>query len=273
MFLRKEIFTLSSQKNQSKEFMDYQRQSILGVDVNPINFDQTLNMCSRFIRDKEPVYICLAPAHSIMDCYYDNNIRDIFNKSRLTVPDGMAVVWILKLRGNRSVNRVYGPDLLLSMCELSAREGWKHYFYGSTESISRDLQKYLLSKYPELEIAGAHSPPHTKGKIVEDQGIIDKINKAAPDIIWVGLGSPKQDQWMADNRDRLEAPLLIGVGAAFDFISGNIKQAPYWVQQSGFEWLFRLLNEPGRLWKRYSQYPLFALLVGLEFLGINLRDK
>jgi len=253
--------------------MDYQRQSILGVDISAINFDQTINVCGRFISEKELIYICLAPAHSIMDCYHDNRIRDIFNGSRLTVPDGMAVVWILKLLGNRSVSRVYGPDLLLSMCELSTREGWKHYFYGSTEPVLKELQRNLLSEFPELDIAGAHSPPHTEGKIIEDQVIIDKINIAAPDIIWVGLGSPKQDQWMADNRERLEAPLLIGVGAAFDFVSGSTKQAPLWIQQSGFEWLFRLLNEPGRLWKRYIQYPKFVVLVGLEFLGIKFHMK
>lgn len=253
--------------------MDFQRQSILGVNVNVINLDQTLGLCGQFIRAKEQVYICLAPAHSIMDCYNDNIIRKIFNNSKLTVPDGMAVVWILKLGGNRSVSRVYGPDLLLSLCELSSLEGWKHYFYGSTLPVLNDLQKNLHNDFPDLDIVGVHSPPYNKGKIDEDQGIIDKINQAAPDIIWVGLGSPKQDLWMADNRERLDAPLMIGVGAAFDFISGNTEQAPRWMQKSGFEWLFRLISEPGRLWRRYIQYPLFVLLVGLEFLGIKFHTE
>ena len=253
--------------------MNNPRQPILGVNINLTNLDNTLNKCSQFIGEKDKAYICLAPAHSVMDCYYDEEVRLSFNNSSLTVPDGMGVVWILKLKGNQSVGRVYGPDLLLNLCEMSIQAGWKHYFYGSTKRILHDLEMNLVKKFPGLRISGTHSPPFTTGKLIEDQEIIDQINGAAPDIIWVGLGSPKQDIWMAENRDRLNASILIGVGAAFDFISGNTKQAPRWIQRSGFEWLFRLMSEPGRLWKRYVHYPLFVLLVGLEFLGVEIRPR
>ncbi len=200
-----------------------------------------------------------------MDCYDDVKLKEIFNKSGLTTPDGMAVVWILKMKGNKTVSRVYGPDLLLSLCELSNKEGWKHYFYGSTNQVLNKLQTRLLKEYPEVNICGAYAPSIQVGKITERQEVIDNINQLEPDIVWVGLGSPKQEYWMSEHREKLNAPLMIGVGAAFDFVSGNINQAPTWIQRGGIEWLYRLLNEPRRLWRRYIKYPKFVLLVLKEW--------
>ncbi|MCD4802646.1 MAG: WecB/TagA/CpsF family glycosyltransferase [Anaerolineales bacterium] len=245
--------------------MNQLRQNILGVMISVIDLDQALAYCQDQIETRQPSYICVAPAHSIMDCYDDVKLKEIFNKSGLTTPDGMAVVWILKMKGNKTVSRVYGPDLLLSLCELSNKEGWKHYFYGSTNQVLNKLQTRLLKEYPEVNICGAYAPSIQVGKITERKEVIDNINQLDPDIVWVGLGSPKQEYWMSEHREKLNAPLLIGVGAAFDFVSGNINQAPRWIQRGGIEWLYRLLNEPRRLWRRYIKYPKFVLLVLKEW--------
>jgi len=249
--------------------MEHKTQPVLGVNISAINLNQALIICREYILKNIPAYICVAPAHSIMDCYEDKTLQAIFNRSGLTTPDGMAVVWILRFRGYKTVSRVYGPDLLLSMCELAEKEGWNNYFYGSNEPILKDLQIELKKRYPGLQISGSFSPPITEGNITENDKVIRAINQDKPDIIWVGLGSPKQEYWMDNHRTKLNAPLLIGVGATFDFISGNKPQAPIWIQQSGLEWLFRLLSEPTRLWSRYKKYPKFVLLVILELLGIT----
>ena len=249
--------------------IDQLRQNILGVMISVIDLDQAVAYCQNQIKTRQPTYICVAPAHSIMDCYEDGYLREIFNKSGLTTPDGMAVVWIMKLKGNKTVSRVYGPDLLLSLCELSNKSGWKHFFYGSTDQVLNQMLAKLLTEYPDVKICGSYAPPFKVGKITERQEVINNINQLNPDIVWVGLGSPKQEYWMFEHRGKLNAPLLIGVGAAFDFLSGNKNQAPKWVQRSGFEWLYRLIDEPRRLWRRYIKYPKFVMLVLKEMVGLK----
>ena len=250
--------------------MKLKRENILGVEISAINMEQALEYCSEVIIRDEKSYICVAPAHSIMDCVADGDLRRIFNRSGLTTPDGMSVVWILKLRGNKFVSRVYGPDLLLSLCKRSESIGWSHYFYGSTKEVLESLTTNLEELYKELKIVGTYSPEFTENQIVESDDMVAKINQVKPDIIWVSLGSPKQDYWMHNHRERLDAPLIIGVGAAFDFVAGSKRQAPIWIQKIGLEWLFRFLNEPKRLWKRYRQYPRFVLMVLLEMIGIRV---
>jgi N-acetylglucosaminyldiphosphoundecaprenol N-acetyl-beta-D-mannosaminyltransferase len=246
--------------------MVIERKSVLETNISLIEFGQTLEYCSEIIKKDDRTYICLAPAHSIMDCYDDEIVKTVFNGSGLTVADGMAVVWILKMKGYQAAERIYGPDLLLALSDLSEKEGWIQYYYGSTDQVLEDLLTNLKGEFPGLKIAGKYSPIYTEGRVVETESVIEMINSASPDIIWVGLGSPKQDLWMAEHRDKLNAPLLIGVGAAFDFISGKTVQAPTWIQRNGFEWLFRLLVEPRRLWKRYRKYPLFVLLIVRELI-------
>ena len=246
--------------------MDIKRKPILGTEISLITFDQALDFCSEVIIKRDKQYICLAPAHSVMDCYTDEAIKAIFNQSGLTVADGMGVVWILKLKGFQEADRIYGPDLLLALANLSLENDWSHYFYGSSDEVLNDLEDNLRAEKTGLRIAGKYSPVYSEGKVVESEQVIEMINSTSPDIIWVGLGSPKQDIWMAEHRDKLHAPLLIGVGAAFDFVSGNTLQAPTWIQKSGFEWLFRLMVDPKRLWKRYRKYPLFVFLVIRELI-------
>ncbi|MHB9005150.1 MAG: WecB/TagA/CpsF family glycosyltransferase, partial [Coriobacteriia bacterium] len=200
----------------------------------------------------------------------DPALRQILNRAVLVTPDGMPLVWLLRLHGHKNAARVYGPDLLLAACEFGLAHGWRHYFYGGAPDVPELLAQKLSARFPGLLIAGLESPPFHALTPAEDAAALQRINAARPDIVWVGLGAPKQEYWMAQHLGSVQAPLMIGVGAAFDFHAGLKKQAPLWMQRSGLEWLFRLFQEPRRLWRRYLlNNPLFILLVVLQLLGIK----
>lgn len=246
------------------------RVNILGVGISAVNMDTACDTIEAWINRREPHYVCVTPVHSVMDCQRDTELRRIQNASGMTTPDGMPIVWICKLKGHRHVSRVYGPDLMLALCRRSVDKGFTHFFYGGADSVPEQLSQALRSKFPELRVAGAVSPPFRPLTPEEDSAIVEHINDANPDIVWVGLGSPKQERWMAEHRTRLAAPVLIGVGAAFDFHAGTKKQAPYCMQRSGLEWLFRLLTEPRRLWRRYLyDNPGFVALIVLQSIGLR----
>jgi len=250
-----------------KEYLLPQKYPILGVGVNPVNMQVAVNGISIWISNNSKNYVCVTPAHSIMDAQNDPEFNQILNHSGMTTPDGMAVVWLLKLHGFKYVSRVYGPDLMLAVCEESIKHGWGHFFYGGAPGVAEKLIGNLQTRFPGLKVSGVYSPPYRTLTLEEDRQITESINMAHPDIVWVGISSPKQEKWMADHIDRLNAPVLIGVGAAFDFLSGNKRQAPRWIQRSGLEWLFRFTQEPTRLWRRYIQYPRFILLNICQLLG------
>lgn len=244
------------------------RFSLLGVGVHAADRESTIDVLGAKIRKVEKTYICLAPAHSLMACRADPKLRTIFNRSTLTVPDGMGTVWFLRALGHKA-GRVYGPDLMLAACKQGIPSQWRHFFLGGTSDAVDRLAARLMSDFPDLQVAGVFSPPFRKLDENEINAMVTKINATRADIVWVGLGSPKQEFWMAEFRERLQAPVLIGVGAAFDFLAGAKPQAPKWIQRIGMEWLFRLLTEPRRLWRRYASYPLFVLLAFAQILGIK----
>lgn len=239
-----------------------ERVTLLGVDVSAINMDQALPQMAawRAERDVIRTYVCVTPAHSLMDCQDDPDLRAIFNAAGMVTPDGMGVVWLLRLLGHRSAGRVYGPDLLRETCIAGSSLGWRHFFLGGTDDVLDALIRTLRSSAPDLVVAGSYAPPFRALGDLELSQMLSKINEADADFVWVALGSPRQERWMHLHRPSLTAPVLIGVGAAFDFLSGNKKQAPRWIQRSGLEWAFRLASEPKRLWPRYRRYPRFVLL-------------
>jgi len=243
------------------------RANILGVLISPIDMRQALETIAGWTGQPSHVYVTVTPAHAVMEAHRDPELRRIFNASGMTTPDGMAIVWLLKLRGYRDVSRVYGPDLMLEACRAGLDAGYRHFLYGGAEGVAERLAAHLRARYPGLRIVGTHTPPFRDLTGEEDRASVGLINSAQPDIVWVGLSTPKQERWMAAHLGRVTAPIMIGVGAAFDFLSGEKPQAPRWMQRSGLEWLFRLANEPRRLWPRYREYPLFVLLV----LGQVLR--
>ena len=247
------------------------QESILGIKVNALNMRMTLEQVDQWVTSRAANYICVTPAHSIMDGYNQPKLKQIFNESGMTTPDGMAIVWLLMLKGHRHVQRVYGPDLLLAACEHGLKKGYRHFFYGGKQSVADKLVEKITRQYPGLQIAGTFMHPFDSVTSEDDQQIVDKINRSKADILWVGLGSPKQEYWMHAHLGRLNVPVMIGVGAAFDFLSGAKPQAPVWMQRSGLEWLFRFASEPRRLWPRYRQYPKFILLAVSELLEEKLK--
>ncbi len=245
------------------------KADILGVLISATTMPQALETIEAWIGRRDSHYITVTPAHAVMDAYRDPDLRRIFNQSGMTTPDGMAIVWLLRLRGYRDVCRVYGPDLMLETCRAGLRHGYRHFLYGGPEGVANALADKLRVQMPGIDIVGTHSPPFRDLTEEEDRFIINLINLATPDIVWVGLSTPKQERWMAAHLGRIEAPVMIGVGAAFDFLSGRKPQAPRWMQHAGLEWLFRLATEPRRLWPRYRLYPLFVLLVAAQLLGLK----
>jgi N-acetylglucosaminyldiphosphoundecaprenol N-acetyl-beta-D-mannosaminyltransferase len=246
------------------------KSNILGVGISATTMDETLAQISHWIKQREQHYVSVCNVHTVMECQQDSKMRAAVNGAGIATPDGMPLVWLGRAKSHRTVQRVYGPDLMLGLCDLSAQKGYTHYFYGGAEGIPELLSQRLTERSPSLRVVGAYSPPFRPLTAEEDAEIVRQINAVRPDVIWVGLGTPKQDLWMAAHRDQLEAPVLIAVGAAFDFHAGRKKQAPCWMQRNGLEWLFRLLSEPRRLWKRYLVYnPLFVTLVLLQALGLR----
>jgi N-acetylglucosaminyldiphosphoundecaprenol N-acetyl-beta-D-mannosaminyltransferase len=244
------------------------RVNILGVGVHPLTMQAALDQFDYWIRKRTPNYVCVTPAHAIMDCYGNPELQKIYNHSGLTTPDGMAIVWLTRMAGYNT-DRVYGPDLLLAACDQFQEQKYRHYFYGGAPKVLSDLIEKLKLDYPDTIIAGSESPPFRDLSEEEINDSISRISKASPDILWIGLGSPKQEKWMSEYFQLLNVPVVVGVGAAFDFLSGNKPQAPVWIQRIGFEWLFRLISEPKRLWRRYARYPKFVWLVILQKLGLK----
>lgn len=239
------------QENQQQIFRDHKRLDLLGVRVSDVTIPKAVAIIGEWITSKMKCYVCVAPVSTLVDCQKDPKYRRVVNAADMVTPDGMPVVWLGRVKGSQTIDRTYGPDLFSAVCHEGQERGYRHFFYGGTPETLNLLEKKLKDRYPGLNIAGKISPDFKPAAVVEDQRIIDEINQSYPDILWVGLGSPKQDFWMDLHRPLLNVPVIVGVGAAFDFLSGTKPQAPLWMRRSGLEWLFRLCSEPQRLWKRY----------------------
>ena len=246
------------------------RVNILGVGVSAINMAQALNVIEGWIAQRQAHYVCVTGVHGIVESQGNNSLQRVHNAAGLVTPDGMPLVWLARLHGLEHVERVYGPDLMLALCHRSISKGYRHFLYGGAEGVPDRLANRLKRRYPGLRIVGSYSPPFRPLTDEEDKQTVQAINEANPDVVWIGLSTPKQERWMAEHIGRLTAPVLVGVGAAFDFHSGLKRQAPRWMQRSGLEWLFRLANEPRRLWRRYLvNNPLFTLLVLQQALNLK----
>jgi N-acetylglucosaminyldiphosphoundecaprenol N-acetyl-beta-D-mannosaminyltransferase len=233
---------------------------VLGIPLALTDYAHTLDWMDAAAASRHRGYVCVAATHTVMACQEDAELRSAVLGADFTVPDGQPLVWALRALGNDLRDRVYGPDLMDAACERAARTGRRFYLYGGrNQGALVELTRILRLRYPGLKIVGGHAPPFRTLSAEEDAAIVADINRAAPDVVWVGTGVPRQEKWMARMRERLDAPVLIGVGAAFDFHAGLVRQAPPWMQRSGLEWAFRLLQEPRRLWRRYLRYnPRFV---------------
>lgn len=228
------------------------RFPVLAAEMSAVSPKQVVKRVLEMAQTRERGYINVCTVHTMLECVDHPAMAAIVNASTLAVPDGMPLVWL----GRRAfpeadVQRCYGPALMLAVCEAGLKTGLRHCLYGGTPDVLEMLERNLKEKFPELQIVERLSPPFRELTATEGVETAERINRAAPDVVWVGLGTPKQDLWMGAYRSRLNAPVLIAVGAAFNFHAGQLDQAPPWMQCSGLEWLYRLWKEPRRLWRRY----------------------
>jgi len=239
---------------------------LLGVRVSAVNLQSASDQIEDAIQDGRRGYVCLCGAHGLVDSQSDPALRAAYNSAFLVTPDGMPLVWELHRQGHSEAGRVYGPDLMLEMFG----RGLRHFLYGASPGTVMRLATRLHAQFPRAAIVGTYSPPFRALTEQEEEDIAHRIDAAKPDIVWVGLGAPKQELWMQRMCARLEAPMLIGVGAAFDFHAGEKPQAPAVMQSNGLEWLFRLVSEPRRLWRRYLRVvPGYLALLALQRTGLR----
>jgi len=244
--------------------------NVLGVGISAVNMAEAVRLSDGLLRQRGKGYICLTGVHGVMESQRDGALRDILNRSFLCLPDGMPTVWVGRLQGHRTMGRVYGPDFMLQLCKLSARREWRHFLYGGKRGVAEKLQARLEVLFPAINIVGTYTPPFRPLIPSEEEELITRINESRPDIVWVGLSTPKQERFMAEYIERLETRLMIGVGAAFDIHAGILRDAPQWVKDSGLQWLDRLRQEPRRLWRRYlTNNPRFLWDIALQFSGLR----
>jgi N-acetylglucosaminyldiphosphoundecaprenol N-acetyl-beta-D-mannosaminyltransferase len=235
--------------------------NVLGVPLALTDYERTMDWMDATIATRRKGYVCVAATHTVVATQDDPDLRAAVLGASLVVPDGQPVVWAMNALGHDLTHRVYGPDLMAKYCERSSATGVRMFLYGGrNQGALVQLALNLRTRFSGLQIVGGYAPPFRPLSEEEVDAVVAEINHAKPDVVWVGIGVPKQEKFMASLRDRLDAPVLVGVGAAFDFHAGLIPQAPAWMQSSGLEWLFRLSKEPRRLWKRYLTYnPRFVL--------------
>ena len=248
-------------------------QTVLGVPLALTDYSRTLDWIDAAIASRSRGYICVAAVHTVMASQEDPALREAVLASDLTVPDGMPLVWAMNLLGHSLPSRVYGPDLMLHACVRAAETGARFYLYGGREESLNRLRGELPERYPGLRLAGVEHAPFRDLTDEEAAETAERINASGADVVWVGLGVPLQEKWMARMRPLLDAPVLVGVGAAFDFHAGIKKQAPDGMQRLGLEWAFRLSQEPRRLWRRYLHYnPRFVSGFARQYAR-HLRDR
>ncbi len=246
------------------------RVNILGVGVHALNLPLAVAVLQSAIETRTKGYVCVTGVHGVSEAQSDPSFRAILNHALLNTPDGMPMVWVGRWSGFQEMERVYGPDLLLEVCKASQSAGWRHFFYGGGPGTADALAAVLQSKFPRLQIVGVHTPPFRPLTPSELKELQARVAAARPDIFWVGLSTPKQELFMASTLSCLDVPVMIGIGAAFDLISGKVRQSPRWIQRCGFEWLYRLIQEPRRLWKRYlKNNPLFVWRLFLQLSGLR----
>lgn len=244
--------------------------NVIGVNVSAIDMGMALDTIEYWIDSNARQYVCVAGVHGVIESQRDEALREIHNRAGMVTPDGMPLVWASRLFGRKLVSRVCGPDLLPACCERSVKRSWRHFFYGGALGVPELLEQQLTQCYPGLNVVGGISPPFRPLTDQEDDEVVREINATSPDIVWVGLSTPKQEKWMANHVGRLQASVLIGVGAAFDFHTGRKRRAPGWMQRGGLEWLYRVRTEPRRLWKRYAvTIPLFLGHIFLQATGLR----
>ncbi len=245
------------------------RVNVLGVGISSINLEQATVAIDDALRHRRKGYICCTGVHGVMEAQTDVELKRTLNRSFLNTPDGMPMVWMNRWHGESHVSRVYGPDLMCEVSRLSAERGHRQFYYGGSDDAAEAMRVAMKARFPKLEIVGTFQPPFRALTPEEEVELANQVRACRPDIMWVGLGSPKQDRFMAEYLPKLDVTLMVGVGAAFNFLSGRVPQAPRWMQRSGLEWFYRFVREPRTRGRYFSIVPRFIL----ASLAQNLRAK
>jgi len=253
-----------------EEALQIGRCDILKVRFDLIAYNVAMEKIERWRQNSERHYVTLTNPHSVMMCSRDTEMRKATEMASMTLPDGVGIILAAGLLGYPHNGRATGPMLMLKLCDWGRDHGYRHYFYGGDEGVAEKLAEKLCREYPGLQVAGTYSPPFRPLSPQEDRAIVERINSTEPDIVWIGLGAPKQEKWMAEHLERIQATAMIGVGAAFDFHSANVKWTPAWIRKLGLEWTYRLIGNPKRMWRRNLDSPLFLSKVILQRIMMTL---
>lgn len=245
---------------------------VLGVRVHAVQIPDTIERIEHWIASRQPGrYIAVTGMHGVTEAKHGGAFREILNSADLVVPDGMPLVWLGRWHGHPLRRRVYGPELMEEFCRKTGSR-CRHFFYGGAPGIAQGLASRLHERF-DIVVAGTYTPPYRPLTDEEESEVAAQVLACSPDVLWVGLSTPKQERWMYEHRDKLNVPVMLGVGAAFDLNSGKLRQAPDWMRENGLEWLFRLLVEPRRLWRRYLvEIPKSIWSVSLELFHIKKFD-
>jgi N-acetylglucosaminyldiphosphoundecaprenol N-acetyl-beta-D-mannosaminyltransferase len=243
---------------------------VLGVEVQALNMDQALKQIALHLSRREKAYLCCINVHGVMEARRDRGLAEAYSNAVLAVPDGMPIAWVGRLRGHRHTERVAGPELMREVFLRPEFAPYSHFFYGGAEGVAEKVAANFGRTAPHAKVAGTFTPPFRELTLREESRVIGIINRARPDIIWVGIGTPKQDKFMQRMLPKLETRFMFGVGAAFDFHSGRLRDCPPWVKRTGLQWVHRLLQEPKRLWPRYLRdNPAFLWHIALQLSGLR----
>jgi N-acetylglucosaminyldiphosphoundecaprenol N-acetyl-beta-D-mannosaminyltransferase len=243
---------------------------VLGIDIDAINMEEGVRSVAAALRSSRKGYVCVAGVHGIMEAQRSPRLAGVYANSELTIPDGMPLVWVGRAQGHTSMERVTGPDLMIEVFRRQEFANVTHYLYGGDEGIAKELRDKLTARFPWVKIVGTGMPPYGSLSVAEQKALLDEIGELKPDIIWVGISCPKQEQFMADYLPLLETKLMFGVGAAFDYHTGRIKDCAEWVKRAGLQWLHRLMQDPQRLWRRYLRNnSAFLWHIALQMSGLR----
>lgn len=244
---------------------------VLGVRFDFTDYDTVFESICRWQAGGERRYITITNPHSVMTCRRDAEMARATSGAALVLPDGVGVIWAAGILGFPNHGRVTGPTFMLRCCDQGRQYALRHYFFGGRPGVADTLVARLSEKFPGLAVAGTCCPPFRSLSEAEDRALVEQINASRPDVVWVGLGAPKQEKWMLSHLGKIEAAAMVGVGAAFDFHSGQVRWAPSWIRKLGLEWAYRLALEPRRMWRRNLDSPLFGLMVILQRCGRRFR--
>jgi len=249
------------------------KQDVVGTGISLVTFGDLMASFVARPRDRATI-VTITNVHAVMTARRDPELRRALDEADISTPDGMPIAWALRSMGNPDQERVFGSKVTTTALETGLTRGWRHYFYGSTVETLERLRTTLEEQYAGIEIAGTQSPPFRDLDAAEEEAVAAAIMETKPDFVWVGLGMPKQEKWMLRNKHRYPGVALVGIGAAFDFIAGTKPEAPGWIQKAGLEWVFRLMSEPRRLWRRYVfNNPAYLIAWAKQAIGWKLRNR